>query len=60
MSEENTILITQFLELQKYSMGNENISVSYECCDWEKLISLSYKNKCSILFNNAVNKKHQS
>ena len=56
MEEKKVKLVEQFMNLMEFAIGRGEVNCSYADCDWKSLIRLSKRNKCSLLFNNAVNK----
>lgn len=52
------LLINQFFQIQKNAAGikSKDHNHLFDNCDWDTLIDLSWRNKCSMLFNNEVNK----
>ena len=56
MTQNSRKFVNEYIELQRSALTGETPQIGYEDCDWSKLIDLSMRNKCGILYNNALNK----
>lgn len=58
--EVNKDMVIQFIELQRRGLGLKKAEVNFDNCDWDLLIRHSYRNKTTMLINNAVNKERMN
>ena len=58
--EVNKEMVIQFIELQRRGLGLKKAEVNFDNCDWDLLIRHSYRNKTTMLINNAVNKERMN
>ncbi len=57
MLDNSEKFVYEYIGLQKAALTEVPPEIDYKNCDWELLIRLSIRNKCTVLLNNAVNKE---